>query len=156
MMRYRVTLTFRFHPVHTRSFAGEDDAQYRSCFERTEALFEQGGQNGSVIDYVKTFDPLQLVQDLLLTEGTVTDAEWDPERFVIHFTVTTTLSRNELERTLRTLPLEDTEYEAMQDNGWIVFTRGPNNEIYDAWTRQPRFEYGVSDYRESPIVIVRQ
>jgi hypothetical protein len=52
--------------------------------------------------------------------------------------------------------LEDGEYEGCGDSAWILFTRGPNNEICDGSDMQDFWEYGLVDYRGNPIVITKR
>ncbi len=164
MNTYRVTLTLSFR----QHFWDEDDCSSweevpkerkaerkakKEAFERTEAYYTKH----SLEDYVKSFSAMGFVETLLMDEESLVAAEWDPKDFQIHLTVKTEMSEEDLLKELEWVSLEDSEYEGCGDSGWLIFTRGPNGEPYhgqygvkDVW------EYGLTDYRRNPILIVKQ
>lgn len=155
MKQYKVTLNFTFTPHHFDFFDGdeqhpeaEDGAKYMA-FERTVKYYEKH----DIVKHIKDNDAFGFVETLPC-DGEVIDAKWDRKKFQIHMIVNTKLNEKDLEFDLRSVSLEDGEYEACGDTGWIVMTRGPNNEVFGKpWDLKGYWEYGLTDYRENPIEI---
>lgn len=180
MKQYKVTLNFAFEPQfvddegeedyesdHSISDNGSDISRgggvrcgrivkhgeptaKRLAFERTDAYYEKH----SVENHVKENDPLAFVENVIC-EGEVVDAKWDKKKFQIHMVVNTEQTKEELIRDLEWNSLEDGEYEACCDTGWIVMTRGPKGEVYNGeWDKMKEYwEYGLTDYRRNPIEV---
>jgi hypothetical protein len=164
MKQYQVTLNFTFNPHHcdvgdfddtesvnsdeSASSQNEDKAKYEA-FQRTDRYY----QTHNLIEHIKSNDPLGFVE-YVVCDGEVVSAEWDKENFAIHMVVDTNQTEQELENDLRSNSLEDGEYEACGETGWLIFTRGPNNEVFDSpWDCKKFWEYGLTDYRLNPIQI---
>ena len=154
MPTFQVTLHFNIERHHS-----DDEVEYESnrtskrkqktAFERTDAYYKEH----SIIDYIKGNDAMGMVE-YSICEGEVLSAEWDPSAFAIHMVVETDEGAKELEEDLRMNSLEDGEYEASGETGWILFTRGPNGEIYEGGEgSEDVWEYGLVDYRQNPIVV---
>ena len=119
------------------------------AFRRTDVYYQQH----SIEEHIKSNHPLGFVESLCC-DGEVLSAEWDKEKFQIHLVIETNQSKEELIRDLEYNSLEDGEYEACGDTGWIVMTRGPNGEIFDhPWDLNKYWAYGLTDYRNNPIVV---
>lgn len=109
------------------------------------------------MDHVKSFDAYKFIKYLVFDIGQILSAKWDTNKFAIHIIIETDLDKDELLDWLRDNSLEDTEYEACSDTGWIVMTRGTNMEAFT----EPRtdkyktelWEYAHTDYRYNPIEI---
>jgi hypothetical protein len=173
MKQYKVTLNFTFEPEYVNDIDGyesdegyasanynddsstkvdgrkREDVGHRTAFERTEAYYEKH----SVEKHVKENDPLAFVENVIC-EGEVVEAKWDKKKFQIHMVVNTEQTKEELIHDLEWNSLEDGEYEACCDTGWIVMTRGPNGEVYDGnWDTKDYWVYGLTDYRQNPIEV---
>jgi len=162
MKQFKVTLNFTFTPHgcdvddeydddgNIVEKEGEDKMKYEG-FQRTDAYFAKH----SVAEDVKKNDAMDFVETVLC-EGEVIAAEWDTKKFAIHMIVNTDETKEELIHDLQMNSLEDGEYEACCETGWIVFTRGPNGEVYNGdWDKIHEFwEYGLTDYRDNPIQVV--
>lgn len=165
MKQYKVTLNFTFEAHDVNDF---DELNYESeeekeeeqpkklspkaaAFERTEEYYAKH----SVVDHIKSNDAYGFVADGLLCDGEVVSAEWDKKKFQIHMVVNTDQTKEELIHDLEMTSLEDGEYEACGDTGWIVMTRGPKGEVYDGgWDNlKDYWEYGLTDYRQNPIKV---
>jgi hypothetical protein len=130
------------------SFSSETRRQ-ALAFRRTDAYF----QEHSIEEHVKSNDAFSFVE-FVCCDGEVVSAEWDKEKFQIHMVVETTQTKEELIRDLESNSLEDGEYEACGDTGWIVMTRGPNGELFDSpWDTTNYWCYGLTDYRRNPIEV---
>lgn len=160
MKQYKVTLNFAFEPedydlhgddedLEEHLSNGETPEEMRKAFQRTADYYEK---HGGVEMHVKENDALSFVETLLC-DGEIVSAEWDRKTFAIHMVVDTDQTEKELENDFRMTSLEDGEYEACGDTGWIVFTRGPNDEIFDSWNSKGFWVYGLTDYRRNPIAI---
>jgi hypothetical protein len=128
----------------------EDQKKY-DAFQRTDAYFEKH----SIVKYIKKNDAFGFV-DCIFCDGEVVSARWLKDDFAIEMIVDTDKSEEELEEDLRDISLEDGEYEACGDTGWIVMTRGPKGEQFGSdgkWDMTHYWEYGLTDYRQNPIVI---
>lgn len=161
MNTYKVTLnfTFRGHSIeddYDDSYGDEEDmikkpSEKQMAFQRTDQYFAKH----SIEDYVKSNNALSFVE-YLVCEGEILTAEWDKEKFAIHMLVSTDLSKKYLREELEMNSLEDSEYEACGDTGWIVMTRGPNDDGFGSpWDMKGFWEYGLTDYRNNPIEIER-
>lgn len=151
MTKFRVTLHFNVNTNECDD--GWSDRklmkQKQKAFDRTDRYYE----DHNIIAYIKSNDAMGMVE-YCCCDGEVLSAEWDPERFAIHMVVETEMSAEELEDDLRMNSLEDGEYEACGETGWILFTRDEEGNVYnggegsdDVW------EYGLVDYRQNPITI---
>lgn len=155
MKQYKVTLNFTFTPHHFDFFdqdehdrEAEDGAKYMA-FERTVKYYEKH----DIVKHIKENDAFGFVE-YLPCDGEVVEAKWDKKKFQIHMIVNTEQNEEELREDLRMNSLEDGEYEACGDTGWIVMTRGPKNEIFGPpWDTNAFWEYGLTDYRQNPIEI---
>ncbi len=161
MKQYKVTLNFTFaaerceveeeydddgNPLPMEE--GEEKEQYEA-FQRTYAYFKKH----SVEAHVKENDALSFVESVLC-DGEVVAAEWDKKKFAIHMIVNTDQSKEELIRDLEMTSLEDSEYEACGDTGWIVMTRGPKGEQFGPpWDTKNFWVYGLTDYRDNEIEV---
>ncbi len=145
MKTFQVTLSLSF----TRHYLEEDDDSQRvDAFHRTDTYYEEH----DIKEYIKTYDALGLVE-YLYSEGEVLSAEWDRERFAIHILVETDETKEEVCDSFQHQSLEDGEYEACCENGWLIFTRGPHGEVYDG-LGSDAWEYGLLDYRDTPVHVV--
>jgi hypothetical protein len=152
MPKFQVTLNFTFeaHSWEDDIYGEDEENAIQEAFERTDAYYEEH----SIIDHVKSNDAMGFVETLLC-DGEVLSAEWDKEKFAIHMVVETDQNAEELREDFEMTSLEDGEYEACGDTGWIVMTRGPNGEVYEYPMEIRDFwEYGLTDYRQNPIEIV--
>lgn len=160
MKQYKVTLNFTFErnecdvedeydsDGEVTEKEGDEKEQY-DAFQRTEAYFE----THDIESYIKENNALDFVESLV-GYGTILSAQWLPNKFAIEMVVDTDLSPKDLEEDLRDISLEDGEYEACGDTGWIVMTRGPNNErVGSPWDMKNFWTYGFTDYRSNPITI---
>lgn len=149
MKQYKVTLNFTFEP-HSFDEGYEEGKELKKkekAFARTEKYFAKY----SVIDHIKKNDAFAFVE-YICSDGEVISAQWHPKEFKITMVVDTDQSKEELIEDLRMNSLEDGEYEACGDTGWIVMTRGPKGEEFGApWDMSDTWEYGLTDYRSNPI-----
>ena len=157
MKQYKVRLNFTFEPEDVndireddRSGEGEEPWTAEMAFERTEEYYAEH----SVEEHVKQNDAFGFVE-CVLCDGEIVDAAWDKKKFQIHMVVNTDLSKEDLIRDLEMNSLEDGEYEACGDTGWIVMTRGPKGEVFDGdWNKiKNHWTYGLTDYRYNPIEV---
>lgn len=154
MPQFQVTLNFSFDRHYS-----DDETEYessrtsqrkqRAAFQRTDKFYE----DHDLIAYIKSNDAMEMVA-YSCCEAEVLSAEWDQTDFAIHMVVQTTQTADELRDDLLMNSLEDGEYEACGETGWILFTRDEEGNAYqggegsdDVW------EYGLVDYRENPITI---
>lgn len=153
MTKFKVTLNFRVN-LHYSPHEDEFETQRekwgkrREAFERTDKYYEEH----NIVEYLKTYDAMEMVQ-YIPGDAEVLSAEWDPSTFAIHMVVETDQTAEELREDFQMNSLEDGEYEACEETGWILFTRGPNGEIYHGVDGEDVFEYGLVDFRENSIVI---
>lgn len=122
----------------------------RIAFERTDRFYE----THSIEEHVMSNDPCSFVECLYF-DGETISAEWDDKNFAIHIIIETDQNEDEIRESFESISLEDGEYEGCGDFGWIVMTRGPNNEIYDGnWDKMKDYwEYGLTDFRQNPILV---
>ncbi len=128
----------------------EQKAKY-DAFQRTDEYYEKN----NIIKHIKKNDALGFVESVVC-DGEVVSAKWLKDKFAIEMIVDTEQTAEELEEDLRNTSLEDGEYEACGETGWIVFTRGKNGEEvgHDGkWNMTDFWEYGLTDYRNNPIAI---
>jgi hypothetical protein len=155
MTKFQVTLNFSFE----RS-SSDDEVEYesnrtskkkqRDAFDRTDSYYKKH----DIIDYIKKNDAMEMVQ-YIPGEGEVLSAKWDPKNFAIHMVVETDETVEDLIEEFQMNSLEDGEYEACGETGWILFTRDENGRIYDGGEgSHDVWEYGLVDYRNNPITIV--
>jgi hypothetical protein len=162
MKQYSVTLNFTFTPHgcdvmeeyddegDPLPMEGEEKQKY-DAYQRTDDFFEKN----DIVKYIKQNDAFGFV-DNILCDGEVVSAHWFKEKFAIEMIVDTKQTAEELEEDLRSNSLEDGEYEACGETGWLVFTRGKNGEAvgHDGkWDMTDFWEYGLTDYRDNPIEI---
>ena len=152
MKQYKITLNFTFE-AHSADgdYEEEEDLQEKQkAFQRTEAYYEKH----SIIQHIKSFDAMGMVE-YMVCEGEVISAVWDRKEFAIHMVVDTEQDEEELRKDLEMNSLEDGEYEEWEESGWIVMTRGPNDEVFDgSWDELKHYwEYGLTDYRCNPIEV---
>lgn len=127
---------------------GDEKEQY-DAFQRTDEYFAKN----DIEDYIKENDAFSFVE-YLPCDGEVISAKWLPDKFAIEMVVDSDLTAEELEEDLRDNSLEDGEYEACGDTGWIVMTRGPKNERFGPpWDMTHFWTYGLTDYRSNPITV---
>jgi hypothetical protein len=145
MTKFNVTLNMSFECINPYDIEkGQEEA-----IERTDDYYAKN----NITDYIKTFDAFGLVE-YVCCEGEVLSAEWDKEKFQIHMVVDADGTADELVEELEMNSLEDGEYEACGETGWLIFTRGPNGEVYDGdWEKKDFWAYGLMDYRWNPIVV---
>jgi hypothetical protein len=153
--KYNVTLNFTFsthHPDDAAEFNETPDEENARtlAFERTDDYYAEH----SIIDHIKTNDAMGFVESLYF-DGEILSAEWDKDEFQIHMVLETEETPEEIEENLKTTSLEDGEYEGCGDFGWVVMTRGPNNERFNGDFHELKnyWEYGLTDYRWNPIVV---
>ncbi len=153
--KYNVTLNFTFSAHHPDELADyddtpEDDDKRNLAFERTEDYYNEH----SIEEHVKSNDAMGFVECLYF-EGEILSAEWDKDKFQIHMVLETEETPEEIEESLKMTSLEDGEYEGCGDFGWVVMTRGPNNERFsgDFHEIKDYWEYGLTDYRRNPILV---
>lgn len=156
MNKFRVTLTFNVN-VHywDEGYGSYEESRTekkakKAAFDRTDAYYE----THDIKAYVKGFSAMELVENMP-SEGEVLSAEWDPEAFQIHMIVKTNQDADDLVQELEMNSLEDGEYEACGETGWILFTRDPEGKtLGPPWDMKNFWEYALTDYRDNPIVVV--
>ena len=163
MKQYHVTINLSFEPhgcevedeleyeeneKDMRSTLSPEDRAQLEAFQRTDQYYAKH----SVIEHIKSNDAFDMVQNIIC-DGEVLSARWDTKKFAIHMVLNTNQNEEELLEDLQSTSLEDGEYEACGDTGWIVFTRGPNDEVFDGWKSKGFWCYGFTDYRENPIEV---
>jgi hypothetical protein len=119
------------------------------AFRRTDIYY----RTHRIEDHVKSNHAFSFVE-YVCCDGEVISAEWDKKKFQIHMVVETEQTKEQLIEDLRSNSLEDGEYEACGDTGWVVFTRGKNGEIFNGGLDMSDFwPYGLTDYRDNPIEV---
>jgi hypothetical protein len=152
MTKFHVTLHFHFERN-----CSDDETEYESsrtskrkqkaAFDRTDKYYERH----SLTEYIKANDAMEMVE-YCIGEGEVLSAEWDPSAFAIHMVVETDQTMEELREDFQMNSLEDGEYEACGETGWILFTRDENGNPYNGGEGSDTvWEYGLVDYRSNPI-----
>jgi hypothetical protein len=122
----------------------------QETFSRTKAYY----MDNDLEDYIKkTYDPKEMVEYLFFEMDII--SEWNEDTFAIDTIVKTEKTKQDLYETLKRHSLDDGEYEACDENGWLIYTRGPNGEGYQDYdeNKVDCWEYGSLDYRYNPIVI---
>ena len=154
MPHFKVTLNFSFE-AHDCDDAMEYESNQTSkrkqkkAFDRTEKYYE----DHDIIDHIKTNDAMGMVE-YVCCDAKVLSAEWDSTKFAINMVVETDQTADELREDLEMNSLEDGEYEAGCETGWILFTRDEEGNMYDGdWNNTDVWEYGLVDYRQNPIEI---
>lgn len=154
MPQFRVTLNFTFNSHH---YGDDNHAINNNMLKAREAAFERTDVyyiKHDVEDYIKTNDAMGMVE-YILCDGEVLSAEWDKDEFAIHMLVETNQTAEQLKEDLEMNSLEDGEYESCGETGWILFTRGPEGQVYDGGEgSEDVWEYGLTDYRDNDIEIV--
>lgn len=146
----RITLNFTFTEFKYRV----SGPRHQRLIETTRAFY---GQNG-VEDYVKSqFPAHQIIGDLegvLPRDASIRNPRWDDDAFALHFELE---HRQQLPPNatiasvwsmLEDYSLEDTHYEACEDNGWVLFGRTPGG------LPDNRYQFGYIDYRFNRIDVV--
>lgn len=88
-------------------------------------------------------------------DGEILSAEWDETAFAIHMVVESDQTADELREDLEMNSLEDGEYEACGETGWILFTRDEEGKPYYGGEGSDNvWEYGLVDYRQNKISVV--
>ena len=155
MPQFRVTLNFSVN-IHDAEDVyttyEESRTEWRAkkgAFQRTHDYYEKH----NIEDYIKTNSAMDMVE-CILCEGEVKSAKWDAATFAIHMVVETDQTAEDLCEELQMNSLEDGEYEACGESGWILFTRDEEGNVFqggmgmsDVW------EYALVDYRDNPIEI---
>ena len=119
------------------------------AFQRTHHYYKKH----DIVDYIKANPAIDMVE-YILCDGEVISAEWDKGAFAVHMTVETDQAEDDLRNDIWVNSLEDGEYEACGETGWILFTRGPNGEVYNGGEGSTdTWEYALVDYRDNPIEI---
>lgn len=151
MTKFQITLNFSC-TVHSAedTYDNRQMKARKEAFERTDAYYAEH----NIVDYIKSFDAMSLVE-YVVCDGEVLSAEWDPEKFQIHMVAwVDEADEEEIKDDLKMNSLEDGEYEGCGESGWLIFTRGPNGEVFDNPMGSEDFwEYALLDYRENPIVV---
>jgi len=151
MTKFQITLNFSFDAHDVEEFYDDTVTKNakKQAFERTQKYYE----DHNIIEYIKSNDAMGMVE-YILGEGEVLSAEWDKEKFAIHMVVESDQTADELKDDLEMNSLEDGEYEACGETGWILFTRDAEGKVYDGdWNMKDAWEYGLVDYRQNPIEI---
>jgi hypothetical protein len=155
MNKFQVTLNFKFEETYIEDYgymSEEEEQEKQDAYDRTEKYY----QENSLVEHIKSFEPMELVGYILMDDdGEVVSAEWDAEKFQIHMTVTSENTAEDIRETLRSNSLEDGEYEAYGETGWLLFTRGPEGETFNGGMEEGFWNYGCIDYRENPILITK-
>lgn len=147
---YKVTLTLSFRLSNDSSDDLEKDDGWREetnnefCkrvqdWNETEKLY---GTKENIERYLKSIDAKEYVE--YLPPGEVISAKWlDGLRlsFVMKPESPEYESVDKIKSWLESYSLEDGEYESSGDNGWTLKTVGG------------LMEYGLTDFRESPIIV---
>jgi hypothetical protein len=155
MPKFQVTLNFSFERHHS-----DDECEYESsrtskrkqkaAFKRTDNYYE----DHDIIAYIKSNDAMEMV-GYTPCDAEVLSAEWLEDQFAIQMVVETDQSISELIEDLRMNSLEDGEYEACGETGWILFTRDEEGNVFNGIDgSEDVWEYGLVDYRQHEIVVV--
>ena len=155
MPQFRVTLNFSVNIHHSEGnhFTSKENkiewSARQAAFERTDVYYIKH----DLEDYIKTYDAMGMVEHTICN-GEVLSATWDEDEFAIHMVVETNQTAEELKEDLEMNSLEDGEYEACGESGWILFTRGPDGEVFEGGEgSEDVWEYGLTDYRDNDIEI---
>lgn len=154
MTKFQVTLNFSFnrhYSPHEDEFESQQDKwkRRREAFERTDEYYE----DHDIIDYIKSNDAMSMVE-YLPCDAEVLSAEWDEKLFAMHLLVETDQTKSELIEDFQMSSLEDGEYEACGETGWILFTRDEEGNPYEGGEgSEDVWEYGLVDYRQNKITV---
>lgn len=151
MNQFKVTLNFTFEKHYPEELDVDKELEYEveEAFARTDTYYEKH----DIVQYIKQNDALAFVE-CVLCDGEIVSAEWLPDTFAIQMVVDTDQDEEELEEDLRATSLEDSEYEACGETGWIVMTRDKDGNAFGPpWDMNGFWEYGLTDYRRNPIKI---
>lgn len=158
MTKYQITINLTFSPHHwddvhsTYDETRKESKARKAAFERTDAYY----QKHDIIDYIKANNTAMDMVECVFCEAEVLSAEWDREAFAIHMVVEADQTAEELREDLEMNSLEDGEYEACGESGWILFTRDEEGRPYmGGMGSEDIWEYGLVDYRQNPIVVVQ-
>lgn len=146
-----LTLTFEYHIEDPEEMEFQDEYDYN---DETQEEFEERkkdvlatekvyGSRDQIVSLIKGFHPLDFVE--YVADGEVLSAEWHKDDFKITFIVRyddPEATVDSVIRDLKMTSLEDGEYESCGTNGWTVKTLGELTE------------YGLTDYRDQPILVV--
>jgi hypothetical protein len=127
---FEITLNFDYR------IQGPNSNEEYEAFDATCSYYN------SIESHIKSYNAMELVEHLT-DQWVVLSAEWDSDAFSMHLFVDTVLTKDEMIKDLESCSLADAEYEASEDNGWILFTRNPGKT----------YEYCLLDYRQGPIEI---
>jgi hypothetical protein len=148
---FKVTLTLTFTPhygsseeleMENRSWFKETKEEFNKRVKDYEATDAKFNSYEKIVAHVKSNHPLDFIE--YIPEHEVVSAEWDPNDFKIHFTIRVEDPKETVENIRSWIDmhsLEDGQYESCGDNGWTVKTLAET------------MEYGLTDYRYSPITI---
>lgn len=152
MQKYTITLNFSFNKNDVDDDElSEYEQSKKEAFARTDAYYEKN----SLEQYIKSMDAYDMVE-FIGCDREIHSAEWDVEKFAIHLVIETDQDKEEILKEYKMNSLEDGEYEGCGDSGWILFTRGPEGEVYDCGEQSwDAWEYGLLDYRQNPIEITK-
>ena len=155
MNQFRVTLNFNVDVDDAESgWSSYEESRTekkakKAAFERTDAYYREH----DLTAYIKSFSAMDFVETML-SQGDVISAEWDPTHFQIHMMVKTDQDAEDLREELEMNSLEDGEYEACGETGWLVFTRDPEGKtLGPPWDMKNFWVYATTDYRDNPIVV---
>jgi len=150
---FKVTLQLSFSPhlgssddleKGERGYGDETNEEFCARLQDWKDTDKAYGTDAKIEAHVKKNNPKDFVENLPPTE--VVSAEW-LSGFRISFITKTDPSSThyqtaaEIKDWLQTMSLEDGEYESSGDNGWTVKTL------------KGIMEYGLTDYRDSPVVV---
>lgn len=151
MQKYTITLNFSFNKNEVDYELSENEKSKEEAFARTDAYYEKN----SLEQYIKSMDAYDMVEFIGCNRG-ICSAEWDAQKFAIHLVIETDQAKEQILEDFEMNSLEDGEYEGCEDSGWILFTRGPDGEVYDGGEQSwDAWEYGLLDYRQNPIEITK-
>ena len=148
---FKITLTLNFThhynssdelEIENRSWYKETEEEFKKRIEDYEATDAHFNTYEKIVAHIKSNDPFYFVEGI--PEHEIVSAEWDPKEFKIHFIIRVEDPDETVENMRSWIDmqsLEDGEYEACCDNGWTVKTL------------KETMEYGLTDYRDNPILI---
>jgi hypothetical protein len=145
---YKVTLTLSFTKEHEDpeelekgEHEYESNEEFCKRFQEYKKTEEAYGTTEKIEKHVKQMDAREFVE--YMPPGDVLSAKWlDGFRIAFIFKPEEpNMDIKEVKKWLETFSLEDGEYESSGDNGWTVKT------IHE------KYEYGLTDYRDSPILV---
>jgi hypothetical protein len=145
-----LTLSFKKHYESSNDIDREDLERYESItnnefcerlqdWNQTDKAY---GTDEKIMQHVKSNNALEFVE--YIPDGEVVAAKWLDGfkiQFIVKYEDDLTKTAEELKDYLEMASLEDGEYESSGDNGWTVKTL------------KESMEYGLTDYRDNPIVV---